>query len=121
MSIPPQDIIKFYCNRGRMENFIKESKNRFNFKAMISSKMSINSNSLQMYMLAYNLFNWFRRLVLPLKMSKLQIDTPRVKLIKFLGKTIHSGRYITFKLCNSCAYKREFFEILSNISKLHPN
>ncbi len=26
MTVPIKDVIKFYCGRGKMENFIKESK-----------------------------------------------------------------------------------------------
>lgn len=34
MALSPQDLVRFYCNRGRMENFIKESKNEFGFSMM---------------------------------------------------------------------------------------
>lgn len=63
MESEPSEIIRFYCNRGRMENFIKESKNGFNMGSMSSSKMIINSNRMQISALVYNLFNWFRQLV----------------------------------------------------------
>ena len=33
--------------------------------------------------------------------------------------TVHSARYITFKLCSSCPYKNEFYETLANISRLY--
>ncbi|MCC2229696.1 transposase, partial [Lachnospiraceae bacterium CLA-AA-H215] len=29
-------------------------------------------------------------------------------------------RYIIFKLCSSCPYKREYYETLSNIRRLQP-
>ena len=51
--------------------------------------------------------------------SKLGIDTVRLKLLKIAAKVVHSARYITFKLCSSCPYKNEFYETLSNISKLN--
>ena len=34
MNLAPKEIIKFYCNRGTMENFIKEGKMRFSFDKM---------------------------------------------------------------------------------------
>lgn len=71
MELTPKDVLKFYYNRGTMENFIKESKNGFNFT---SSKI-INANRLQLHILAYNLFNWCRCLVLPKSMKKKQTDT----------------------------------------------
>ena len=73
---------------------------------------------LQIHALAYNIFNWFRRLVLSADMRKQRINTIRLKLPKIATKAIHSARYITFKLCSSCPYKNEFYETLFNISKL---
>ena len=73
---------------------------------------------LNMVMLAYNLFNWFRRLVLPANMRKQQVDTIRLKLIKIAARAIHSARSITFKLCSSCPYKKEFYRTLENIQQL---
>ena len=52
-------------------------------------------------------------------MRKQRIDTVRLKLLKIAAKVVHSARYITFKLCNSCPYKNEFYETLSNIGKLN--
>lgn len=40
MDSSPEYLIKFYCKRGRMENFIKESKSGFDF-ASVSSHASI--------------------------------------------------------------------------------
>lgn len=118
MDMKPSEIILFYCNRGRMENFIKESKSGFDMDTMSSHSMTVNSNRMQISVLVYNIFNWFRRLVLPKSMRKLQIDTVRLKLLKIAAKMVHSARYITFKLCSSCPYKEAFVETLKNIMLL---
>ena len=102
-----------------MENFIKESKSGFDFSAVSSHNRIVNANRVQVHALAYNIFNWFRRLVLSAKMRKQRIDTVRLKLLKIATKVVHSARYITFKLCSSCPYKNEFYETLSNIGKLN--
>ena len=120
MDSAPEELIRFYCKRGTMENFIKESKNGFDFAAVSSSSKIVNANRLQVHALAYNIFNWFKRLVLPAKMRKQQIDTIRLKLLKIAAKVIHSARYIVFKLCSSCPYKDEFYETLKNIRQLRP-
>ncbi|SFR56224.1 Transposase DDE domain group 1 [Anaeromicropila populeti] len=88
MDMKPSEIILFYCNRGRMENFIKESKNGFDMGTMSSRSMAINSNRMQISVLVYNIFNWFRRLVLPKSMRKFQIDTVRLKLLKIAAKMV---------------------------------
>ena len=119
MDSSPEYLIKFYCKRGLMENFIKESKSGFDFASVSSHTRMVNANRLQVHALAYNIFNWFRRLVLSANMRKQRIDTVRLKLLKIAAKVVHSARYITFKLCSSCPYKNEFYETLSNIGKLN--
>ena len=119
MDSAPESLIKFYCKRGLMENFIKESKSGFDFASVSSHTRIVNANRLQVHALAYNIFNWFRRLVLSANMRKQRIDTVRLKLLKIAAKAVHSARYITFKLCSSCPYKNEFYETLSNIGKLN--
>lgn len=119
MTSSPEYLIRFYCKRGLMENFIKESKSGFDFASVSSHTRIVNANRLQIHALAYNIFNWFRRLALSTNMHKQRIDTVRLKLLKIAAKVIRSARYITFKLCSSCPYKKEFYETLSNISNLN--
>ena len=119
MDSSPEYLIKFYYKRGVMENFIKESKSGFYFASVSSHTRMVNANRLQVHVLAYNIFNWFRRLALSANMRKQRIDTIRLKLMKIAAKVVRSARYITFKLCSSCPYKKEFYETLSNIGKLN--
>ena len=118
MESSPEYLIKFYCKRGLMENFIKESKTGFDFASVSSHTRVVNANRLQMHTLAYNIFNWFRRPSLSANMRKQRIDTVRLKLLKIDVKVIRTASYITFKLCSSCLYKDLFYNTLSNISKL---
>lgn len=120
MDSSPEDLIRFYCKRGSMENFIKESKNGFDFAAVGSSSKVVNENRVQVHALAYNIFNWFKRLALSAKMRRQQIDTIRLKLLKIAAKVVHSARYTIFKFCSSCPYKDEFYETLKNIRSLQP-
>ncbi|MGN1175286.1 MAG: transposase, partial [Roseburia sp.] len=84
MDMEPYQVIQFYCGRGKMENFIKEGKGGFDFAAVSSHSKVVNANRMRLHMLAYNLFNWFRRLVLPANMRKQQVDTIRLKLISII-------------------------------------
>lgn len=121
MTSTPKKVIMFYCNRGTMENFIKEGKNGFAFNKMSSSSFVANANRLQQMVLAYNFNNWFRRLCLSDSMKSSRIETIRMKLIKIAGKVVNTSRYIKFKLCSSCPYKDEFWFILEQINALHPS
>lgn len=118
LEMEPYQIVQFYCGRGKMENFIKEGKDGFDFSSVSSSSRVVNANRLQVHALAYNLFNWFRRLVLPASMRRQRIDTVRLKLLKVAAKAVRSARYLVFKLCSSCPYQKEFYETLSNIRNL---
>ena len=120
MESAPYQVIRFYCGRGNMENYIKEGKKGFDFSSVSSHSRTVNANRLQVHALAYNLFNWFRRLALSASMRRQRIDTIRLKLLKVAAKAVHSARYIVFKLCSSCPYKREFYETLLNIRHLQP-
>ena len=48
MDSSPEKLVKFYCKRGRMENFIKESKSGFDFAAVSSSSKVVNANRVQL-------------------------------------------------------------------------
>lgn len=120
MEMEPYQVIQFYCGRGKMENYIKEGKSGFDFSSVSSHSKVVNANRLQVHALAYNLFNWFRRLALSASMRKQRIDTIRLKLLKIAAKAVRSARYIVFKLCSSCPYKKEFYETLANIRGLQP-
>lgn len=63
MDSESEKVIRFYCKRGIMDNYIKESKNGFDFAAVSSSSKIVNANRLQIHALAYNIFNWFKRMV----------------------------------------------------------
>ena len=114
----PDQVIRFYCGRGKMENFIKEGKLGFDFSSVSSHSMVVNANRLQAHGLAYNLFNWFRRLVLPICLRKIRIDTFRLRLLKIASKIVNSARSTFFKFCSSFPYKKEFLETLANIQQL---
>ena len=120
MESSPEDLIRFYCKRGKMENFIKECKSGFDMSYVSSSSMIVNANRVQIHALAYNLFNWFRRLTLPKSMQKDRVDTVRLKLLKIAARVVSSARYVYFKLCSYCPYQTQFFETLANIEKLSP-
>ena len=49
MDSAPEYLIKFYCKRGLMENFIKESKSGFDFASVSSHTRIVNANRLQVH------------------------------------------------------------------------
>lgn len=108
-------VINYYCNWGRMKNFIDEGKQGFHFASASFGTRTVYANCLQLHTLVYNIFSWFRRLALPKHMKKNLIDTVWLKLLKIAAKVVHTGPYVKFKLCSNCPYKKEVFEIFRNI------
>ena len=120
MDSSPEELIRFYCKRGQMENFIKECKSGFDMEYVSSSTQIVNANRVQIHALAYSLFNWFRRLTLPESMKKDRIDTVRLNLLKIAARIVHSARYVVFKLCSHCPFEAQYWETLHNIHRLQP-
>ncbi|MBC8060553.1 MAG: IS1380 family transposase [Clostridiaceae bacterium] len=119
MTLSPEQVVKFYCNRGTMENFIKEGKLGLSFDKMSSSDFIANANKLQEMVLAYNFNNWFRNFCLnKTPMKAMTIETIRTKLIKIAAKIVKGGGYLKFKLCSSCPYKEDFWKIINSIESI---
>jgi hypothetical protein len=118
LELASEDIVRIYCNRGHMENFIKEAKNGFACQKMSSTHLQANAVKLQICMLAYNFNNWFRRLCLPKTMQSKRMETVRSQLIKVAAKLVRSGRYWTWKLCSSFVYKNAFEQSIENIARM---
>lgn len=115
MSLSPEYVVGFYCGRGNMENFIKECKDDFGFSHLGSHKKEVNANRLQVHVLAYNLVNWMRRLVLPVKMRKWRMETIRRNLVKVASRVSKHGRKVLYRLCSSFPFQKEFMEIMGKV------
>ena len=118
MNGAPEFVVGFYCKRGNMENFIKESKIDFDFSAVSSSKKITNANRLQVHVLAYNLINWMRRMAFPPSLQKWRMETIRLRLVKIASRVVRHGRNIIYKLCSSCPFQEEFKKCLGNLDYL---
>ena len=117
MDQPAKRLIKLYCKRGLMENYIKEFKNSF-CMSMSNRQMKINQNLLLICQIAYNLFNWMKRLTLDAKMGKGQADGIRLRLLKVAGKVVRHGRRTWLELCSCFPYRRQLEEALRKVDLL---
>ena len=73
---------------------------------------------LGLFVLAYNLGNFLRRLVLQGKIKHWSLRTLLVKLIKIGAKVLRHSRYVIFQMAKVAIRKEIFAEILSRISRL---
>ena len=118
MESEPYQVIRFYCGRGKMENFIKEAKNGFFFDKTDSSHFLENAVRMMVSVLSYNINNFMRTLTFPEKTKGLQIQSIRLRFFKIAGKLIHTGRRMILKLSTHHVYQEEFFHILREIQSL---
>ena len=115
----PKEIVRLYCKRGNMENFIKESKNEFGFSHMCSHEQITNENRLFVAGLAYNIFNLFRRLCLPPKWQSFRANEVRMRLIHIAGRHIKHAKEKMFRLCSTYMYKEQFLHVYHSVNLLN--
>jgi hypothetical protein len=112
---------KKYCERGDMENRIKEHQLYLFSLRTSSSKMNANQLRLWFSSIAYNLLHLFRNFALrKTKMKDAQCSTIRLRFIK-LGATIKiSCRRVFVAFSEVFTLKEIFVEAYESIQKLKP-
>jgi len=118
MSARDEGVVHFYNGRGTAEQWIKEGKYALNWTRLSCKRFVSNQVRLALFVLAYNLGNFLRRLALPSKIKQWSLRSLLVKLIKIGAKVVRSGRYTTFQMAEVSVSKDVFTEILERISRL---
>jgi len=118
MSARADRVVRFYNGRGIAEQWIKEGKYALNWTRLSCKNFLSNQVRLGLFVLAYNLGNFLRRLVLPGKVKHWSLRTLLVKLIKIGAKVLRQSRYVVFQMAEVAIRKEIFAEILSRISRL---
>jgi hypothetical protein len=76
---------------------------------------------LQLFILAYNLGNFLRRLCLPKAINEWSLRSLQVKLIKMGGRIVHHARQFVFQLAEVAVSRDLFAAILERITRLCPS
>jgi hypothetical protein len=118
MSAKAVSVIRFYNRRGIAEQWIKEGKYALNWTRLSCKHFISNQVRLGLFVLAYNLGNFLRRLVLPGKIKHWSLRTLLVKLIKIGAKVLRHSRYVAFQMAEVAISKEIFAKILSRINRL---
>ena len=87
-------------------------------KAAFMQTFPFKSGEVRLFVLAYNLGNFLRRLVLPGKIKHWSLRTLLVKLIKIGAKVLRHSLYVIFQMAKVAISKEMFFEIISRINRL---
>jgi len=85
LSVKPEGAVRFYNRRSTAEQWIKEGKHALNWTRLSCHRFISNQVRLQLFILAYNLGNFLRRLCLPKAIKDWSLRSLQLKLIKMGG------------------------------------
>jgi len=118
MSASVEGVVHFYNGRGTAEQWIKKGKHTLNWTLLSCKHFIWNQVRLFLFVLAYNLGNFLRRLVLPGKIKHWSLRTLLTKLIKIGAKVIKHSRYVKFQMAEVAISKEIFTVILFRSNRL---
>ena len=75
-TLPSRAVVRFYNKRGTAEQWIKEGKQAVKMTRLSCHRFRSNEVRLWLSVIAYNLGNLWRRLVLPQRIGNLVLDEP---------------------------------------------
>jgi hypothetical protein len=102
-----------YCQRGDMENRIKEQQLYLFADRTSCHQFQANQFRMLLSAAAYLLIEHLRRVYLQAtELDNAQVDTIRVKLFKVAARVTHSTRRVMFHLCSSYPYRKLFTAIV---------
>ena len=114
LNYPPKGIVRFYNGRGTAEQWIKEGKYALNWTRLSCHKFVANKVRLALFVLAYNMGNFMRRLVLPEDMKHWSLTW----LIKTGGRLVRHARRLVFQLAEVLVSREMLGGILERIGRL---
>ena len=121
LSYPTKGIVSFYNGRGTAEQWIKEGKYALNWTRLSCHKFVANQVRLWLFILAYNLGNFFRRLALPEAIKSWSLTSIQTRLIKIGGRLVRHARRLVFQLAEVMVTREMFDEMLERIGRLRFN
>ena len=120
MTAGPEGVVRFYNGRGTAEQWIKEGKYALNWTRLSCRRFVANRVRLSLFVLAYNLGNFLRRLCLPKAVKHWSLRSVQVKLIKMGGRLVRRSRRLIFQLSEVSVPRRLFQGVLDRIGRLSP-
>jgi hypothetical protein len=113
-------LVRFHNKRGTAEQWIKEGKQAVKMTRLSCPRFRSNEVRLWLSLIAYNLGNLWRRLVLPTLIDSWSLTSLQQRLVKTGGRLIKHARYYWLLLAESQLTRRLFGSILRRIAMLLP-
>lgn len=102
MDLSPEEIYRFYTDRGQMENRIKDLKNGLAADRLSCHRFLANQFRLLLHTVAYVLMFCLREMLAGTSLATAQMDTLRLRLLKLGARVVVSARRIWFHLATAC-------------------
>ena len=114
-ALPSRSVVRFYNKRGTAEQWIKEGKQATHWTRLSCHRFRANEVRLQLSVLAYNLGNLWRRLVLPPRVKRWSLTSLQQRLVKTGGRLVKHARYSWLLLTEGHLTRRLFGDMLRKI------
>jgi len=111
-------VVRFYNGRGTAEQWIKEGKTATHWTRLSCHRFGANEVRMLLGLIAYNLGNLLRRLVLPLAIQSWTLTSLQQRLFKTGGRLIRHARYFILQLAERHLTPTLFRQILGRIERL---
>jgi len=111
-------VVRFYNKRGTAEQWIQEGKPAVKMTRLSCHRFRSNEVRLWLSVIAYNLGNLWRRLVLPKRVGNWSLTSLQQRLVKTGGRLIKHARYYWLLLAESHLTRRLFGSMVRRIAWL---
>ena len=118
LTLPSRAVVRFYNKRGTAEQWIKEGKQAVKMTRLSCHRFRPNEVRLWLTIIAYNLGNLWRRLVLPQRIGNWSLTSLQQRLVKTGGRLVKHARYYWLLLAESHLTRRLFASMLGRINGL---
>jgi hypothetical protein len=115
LALTSRAAVRFYNRRGAAEQWIKERKQAAHWTRLSCHRFRANEVRLQLSVLAYNLWNLWRRLVLPRRIDHWSLTSLQQRLVKTGSRLVKHARYYWLRLAEGHLTRRVFGAILRRI------
>jgi hypothetical protein len=111
-------VVRFYNKWGTAEQWIKEGKQAVKMTRLSCQRFRSNEVRLWLSLIAYDLGNLWRRLVLPRKFENWSLTSLQQRLVKTCGRLVKHARYYWLILAGSHLTRRLFGSMVRRIDAL---
>jgi hypothetical protein len=111
-------VVRFYNKRGTAEQWIKEGKQAVKMTRLSCHRFRSNEVRLWLSVIAYNLGNLWRRLVLPRRIDHWSLTSLQQRLVKTGGRLVKHARYYWLLLAEGHLTRRLFGAMVRRIAAL---